>query len=544
MSQLPNISKKELEKVVSQLFEGDMENIPENFSDIDPASFGKEIIKQKKKLGYNSKINLPVNYLLEQAEKVVTKINESRLVLTGEQFETILSSIEMGADVSVWGSDTWSPKVLPNGSVLIRNHHRVIALSERVSGQIDITNQELQEQLKEVYAYAQDNIESDDTTSFNFLHRSEEGISWTNKLPESFSDYGQTLIFISKDFIEQAQDFISGDNIVFTDSISNVADESRSGHCVLRVFKNKTFLYSTYRASDEYDTILENFSYYLGSQPDEDICEQPVSSKSEFISNYIKDTLKENDEEELFTTKVLKTNKTLKLLLEDKFYNDFSMKKTWQIMSFEPFFAKDWDKPTTYCEDYIPYWDLTKHYNGNLIAIKANMNFLSEVSNGEVEFKEKIKNSIAHIPNSLVKLHLPLSQISNQLQYIDEDDIFEYGTRECHNRIHEIFTLLNQKYQQDKASNSEDYTEKDFLDYVGYEFEFSLLFITNESPEPFDFNQYGLDVSNELSSITVIVPTYGFNQGYCDGELDTGNAHQFLIEEENSDDDEYDESED
>lgn len=544
MSQISSVSKKELEKIFSQLFDGDIENIPDNFSEINPASFGKEIIKQKNKLGYNAKINIPVNYLIEQAEKVLTKINEARLSLNGEQFETILSSIETSADVSVWGSDTWAPRLLPNGSVLIRNHHRVIALSERVSSQLDITNEELSEQLKDVYSYAQDNVENDDYYSFNFLHRSEEGVSWTNKLPESLSDFGQTLIFISKEFIDQARESINNDNIIFNDKILNVADESRSGHCVLRVFKNKTFLYSTYRASDEYDTILENFSYYLGSQPDEDICEQPISSKSDFISDYVKNTLRENDEEEIFTTKVLKNNKTLKLLLEDKFYNDFSIKKTWQIMSFDPFFAKEWDKPTTYCEDYIPYWDLSQQYNGNLIVIKGNMNFLSEVSNGEVEFKDKIKNSIACVPNSLVKIHLPLSQISNQLQYIDEDDVFEYGTRECNQRIYDVFNLLNQKYQEDKVSNTEDYTEKDFLDYVGYEFEFSLIFITNESPEPFDFNQYGLDVSNELSSITIIVPIYGFNQGYCDGELDTGNSNHFLMEEESDDDYNEDEPED
>lgn len=528
------ISNQNLETIVTQLFNGDIKNVSIDISEISAIEFGKEIIKQKKEIGYNGKIKIPMESDIEQIEIILKKINEARLILTGAEFEIILSTIEPDADIMVGGGSEWMPKILPNGSILIRNHHRVIALSESIAGVLDISNKKLYNDLKLIHKYAKENLDVEDITSFNFLHRFKNGVAWTNKIPSKLSDFGQTIVFISQNFIELVKQskLISLNNIIFNPLILNVANESRSGHCVLRVFKNKTFLYSTYRAADEYDTILENFSYYLGDFPDEDIYVKSFSTKTEFVRNYIQSTLKENSDFEIFHTKTLIKNHTLKLLIEDKFYNEFSNKKTWQVTSFVPFFAKDWDKPTIYYEENIPFWNISQKYDGKIIIVESNFECFKSIKNGKSELNKKIHNILKFVKPNILKIHLPLAKETSYLNEIDEKDVFDYGTKDCDTRITDFFHLIQNQYQKDIEKN-QNLSVIDFFEYYANEFNFSLLFVLNNEPEPMEFHKIGLKISKSFSRITVIIPSYGFSQGYCDGEVDTGNSYQFIIDDRN-----------
>jgi len=544
-------TKEDIKSIVTQLFDNDIENISdEKLKSIDPIDFSKEVIKQKLKNGYQSKIKIPANYLIEKVELVLEKINEARLKLNGENFEEFWKCFEFSLDISVWGSDTWAPRLLPNGSVLIRNHHRVISLSEQIQGTLDINNTYLKAQLAEISTYAQETLNEDDSTSFNFIHRTQSGVSWIKEVPKHLSDFGQTLVFIDKSFIEQARtsELFNEDHIIFNDEILNIANSSRSGHCVMRVFKEKTFLYSTFRAGDDYDTILENYSYYLGTEPgQEEESNYKFESNTDFIKNYILECIS-NDEIEIFTTKPLQHNEIMNLLVDRKIKYDYVNKKVWQIMEFTSFFATSWDNPSTYYGDNVYFWDVSEKYGHKLIAIKGNYSALPNISFGKASFKSKLKKSIAVVPESNILVWLPKDKRNNssyQYQYINDEDIFPYDSKELQQRIDEAFKILLEEYRsnlnpkviiEDKKAD-----EKEFLESVGYDYEFALFFITELPPEPYDFNVYGLKISNILEgSISVIVPAYGFNQGYCDGELDTGNAFHFISEQNEEDEDDED----
>lgn len=554
----PGPSKKQITEYVTQLFDGDLENLPiEEFLKVDAVAFSKEVLKQKKKNGWQSRIKIPFNYAIDQGEAVVKKVEEVREKVTGAVFDDFWNCFEASLDISVWGSDTWAPRVLPNGAVLIRNHHRVIALSDRIEGVLDVDNTQMQKDLVELFDFYKSSAEEEQIEYFNLniIHRDENGVSWTVNVPTKLSDYGQTLIFISADFIQQAKDSgsISEDSFIFNEDLERVASNSRT-HCVILVFRNKSFLYSTYRAGDEYDTILENYSYWLGSQPDEETCSERFSSKGDFVANYIRSNIEANDIELLDVQFLKYGHNTLKMFMRDKVVNEYSSKKAQQMAGFEPIFSTSPDIPSTYYNDDIPFWEFSQKYQERTFSFQGAYSFLPNLQYGESTLKEAIKNSVSLIGDCTVKVWLPLGE-NPERGWIDEDDIFDYGTPEYDKRIHEMFKKLTTLYKESAEENdmSEEEKEKDFIDNVGYDYAFAILFITQETLDPEMAHYHAMKMSTYIEgSTSLTLPAYGLYQGYCEGELDTGNAYSLILasvleasdEDENDDDEYYDEDED
>lgn len=540
------LDKKEVSEIISSLFDNDIENLDsDKLKQIDPKDFYKEVIKQKKKLGWKSKINIPCNWHEDKAIKIVEKLDECRLVLNGEQFEELWNIISASADISVWGSDTWAPRVLPNGSVLIRNHHRVIGIDDQTCGSIQIFNEDLKKQLDKVRTIVEENFnEDEDHYKFHFVHRSEEGFEWTVNVPEKLSDYGQTLVFISSDVIEKAKEIgeeeLGDEHFIFNDEVSQAASNSRSGHCVIRVFKHYSFLYSTYRASDEFDSIVENYAYYLGSEPDEGPNYQRVSSEGKFVISSIRGTLEENDAPEIFNNSILKRGSSIiKTLFSEKFYAGYAAEKSNQMMQFPPLFGVDTETPSTYYGDDIPFLDYAKKFDGRLIVAKSYYAVFDDVSNLKSQFNDKLSDISTLIDDCTLKIYLP---VPGDVKYDQEQDIFEYESKEYKKRLDLVVKTLKTMYEEDAKENppeedtEQTQAEKDWLDGYGYDYEFAILAITRDNVNLSDVHKYGLKLSGILNnSATLIVPTFGFFQGYSDGELDTGNVNIFLTSEQQED---------
>ncbi len=548
------LSKKEVSEVITTLFDSDIESLEvEKLAQIEPKEFYKEVIKQKKTLGWKARIKIPCNWHEDKAIKILDKLNDCRLVLNGEQFEELWDIITASADISVWGSDTWAPRVLPNGAVLVRNHHRVIGIDDQASGSIQIFNEELQKQLKKVAEIAAEHFNGEeDHYKFHFVHRSEEGFDWTTEVPEKLSDYGQTLVFISSDLIEKAkeigEDELGEDHFIFDYQVASAASNSRSGHCVLRVFKYYTFLYSTYRASDEFDSIVENYAYYLGSEPNEGPTSQRVSAENKFVISSVRGTLEDNDPPEIFSKPLLKHRSgIIKTLFSEKFYTGYAAEKSNQMMQFPPVFGVDTETPSTYYGDEIPFLDYAKKFDGRLIVAKSYYAVFDDVSNLKSQFNDRLSEISTLIDDCTLKLYMP---VPGDVKYDQEEDIFEYESKEYKKRLDTIVKTLKKMYEDDAKENPPEegtdpsQAEKDWLDGYGYDYEFAILAITRDNVNLFDTHQYGLKLSGILeNSATIIVPTFGFYQGYSAGELDTGNVNVFLTSEQQEDSGDSDEEE-
>ncbi len=549
------LSKKEISNIIESLFDSNIEDLDiKQLHQIGTKDFYKEVIKQKKKNGWKSKITIPCNWNVEQSEAIMKKVEEVRLLIPGKDFDDFWDIFSASVDISVWGSDTWAPRILPNGAVLIRNHHRVIGIDEQTSGELQIDNITLQKEVSQLETFVKTQMDLENLSfHFHIINRNEEGFNWTLNTPEKLSNYGQTLVFVSNTVLEEAKNSgkFDDEHFIFNETIETTANSSRSGHAVLRVFKTTTFIHGTYRAGDDYDSILENHSYYLGESPDDDIFDEIISPDSTRINFKVSQDLKSQDEPELFDKNIFKKSRTLKLLIEDKLYHNYSHTKTNQIMEFSALFGSQWDIPSSYYINNIPFFEYSEKYDHRVIVLESCWSFLPDLSNAKSFIEDLLTNVTSIVDNSLVKAYLPLPK---NAEYNKEKDIFDYGTKEFESRINQIIKSLNALFNDYTKENpheedEKETAEKDYLEYEGYEFEFSLIFITNETPNVVEAHKYGLNSSKYFngSSTNLIIPAYGFFQGYCDGELDTGNSSQFLTEsqlESSEDEDDYLENED
>jgi hypothetical protein len=531
-----NVDRKHIALIVKQLFDGNIEDIHDEFLGLDPIIFYNETIKEKEKRGYQGKIIIPCNSLVYQSELILTKLEEARKQLTGQQFDGLWDCFEINLDFSIWGSNVWEPRVLPNGSILIRNIQKVIGINEQLSDKLEVRFSALTNDLKELEDTLQNKkfLHEEDTLNFSILHRDENGFIWTRKVPEKLSEVGQTLIFISRDMILRlrANGKLSPNNAFISDKALAISKQSVSEHCVFRVFKYSTLMYGTYRLGDEYDTILESYSYRLGDDPlSNEYIEKDVSTDFNFIKKYIK-YIVQNEELEIYGTEVLKHNRNIKVLLADKVCEDYSSKKASQINELKPLFGQYWDRPVSYYGINSQFWNISQLNKGYMFLVNFSFYYLPSAKKTLQDFKETVGKVISQSEKHLKPLlYLPITELS----YLNEEDVFEYGTPECDARMELVSKKLSKNPSQtisfEESANyeNEEIATKEFLAMSGSEYKVYILFVTPTAPIIEDCHQFGIQVSKYMdNSLTIHVPNYGFNQGYSSGNLDAGNSTQYL----------------
>ncbi len=526
---------KIIKSIVSQLFDGELEFLPEHFSTIDPIIFSEEIIKE-----FNNRhepIKITVNHCVDQSESLLKKIEEARKKLTGENFDKFWECFTISLDTTFFGNTPWTPRVLPNGALLVRNNHMSVCLSESIKGHLSVKSKNLKKDLSLISSFVKSSLEEDDDFSFSILHRDEEGFEWTKEVPHTLSEVGQTIIFIS---IKLLEDMLKSgkfeeDNILFNPQILNIAKISKSGHCVLRVFKRATFLYSTERASDSVDTILENYSYYMGETTiDEISINKQISYDIEFIKKEIQETIRKTKNVDIYNTELFKSNSPIRMFINEKIYTQYTTEKALQINSFEPIFGRYFDRPATY-KDNIEFWNFSEIYNGNIFVIKNLYSLINGFSNFNNQLKDTISKIANLMPNTLIKVHLPLEK----LNYINENDIFEHETKPYYERIEQI--LNNFKEQFKKEYNNErlakyqkrELAEKEFLNKISTEINFDIIFILKSQPNIKNCHDFFIECARLIGEeIFANIPSYGFSQQYYANSIGIGNYKQFLTEEE------------
>lgn len=532
-----NVDRKHIALAVKQLFDGNIEDIHDEFLGLDPIIFYNETIKEKEKRGYQGKITIPCNSLVYQSELILTKLEEARKQLTGNQFDELWDCFDINLDFSIWGSNVWEPRVLPNGSILIRNIQKVIGINEQVSDKLDVRFSSLHTDLNELEDVLHNKkfLHEEDTLSFSILHRNENGFIWTRKVPENLSEVGQTLIFISKDMILRlrASGKLNQNNAFISDKALAISKQSVSEHCVFRIFKYSTLMYGTYRLGDEYDTILESYSYRLGDDPlSNDYIQKEVCTDFSFIKKHIKEIVQRADSD-IYGAEVLKHNRTIKVLLIDKVCEDYASKKAEQLDELKPLFGQYWDRPVSYYGINSQFWNISQLNKGYMFLVNFSFYYLPSAKKTLNDFKQSVEKVISQAePYLKPLLYLPIIE----LNYLNEDDVFEYGTPECNARMELVSKKLSKKpghtitFEESANYENEEIATKEFLAMSGSEYKIYILFVSPTAPIIEDCHQFGVQVSKYMdNSLTIHVPNYGFNQGYLSGNLDAGNSTQYLL---------------
>ena len=165
-------------------------------------------------------------------------------------YMALVYDLPINAAISVFGGDTWCPKIMYNGSVIIRNHHRVIVPD--YIGTLPLSDADVRTFLGELDQFSQDFVMAVGTVEEEItLHAK------PSELREEAIRSGNNFITILHDdeTVEKLHPAIQS-------WIAMVYENTRSG-MMLRVVPGGISFYRTFRGDDSFDYALENLDVIL-----------------------------------------------------------------------------------------------------------------------------------------------------------------------------------------------------------------------------------------------------------------------------------------
>lgn len=528
--------KASVKAIVKQLIEADgidEAGLPEGFADIDAVTFVKELARYRKKaLGTSRYKNLIKTHAwsdASHANALLELFAQAQPEVTGKVMEEAVSALQISLDYGVWGSDTFMPKLLPNGAVVIRNHHRVIAIDESPSLRLQVCNTELRAELAKVLQGI-DPQASDEAAliEFSIIHRQPDGsFVRTRTLPEQLSDWGQTLVFIS-----HGMD-LSDSDLLNDAGIDSVCEHSRTGTAIVRVFAGFALVYATYRADDDFDTIVEEYcehGFYDFDEPEQVDISQDLGRVKSSVMRRTEDRIENSD---------LKRPKSGimrhyfdEIMLSAHNWKSYASRKAQQVNCFTPFFHESPAQPVHYYAARDPYWTLSEEFGHQLAVVSVPMEAFSDIDDFEHNFAEVIESRLFDA------VGFPSHQTLLQTEEIDwwqgKDDVHSLDSEVAQTWIKARADEMRQQLSETMAGDPDsDESEalREILVYGDVQVRVALVF--DDKPDYVQLNELMKRISGQVDGGgNLSVPLVGFCQGYDCGGYDTGNAPVLLTQQE------------
>ena len=349
-------TKRPAKAIIDALSSGSIASeLPDGFTDTPPEILGRELLQQKEDRGYGEKILLGGIGEADVSLSILKKLEQLESHYSEDEFNEILELFDITLDVGVWGGESCAPRILFNGSVVFRNHHRVIGLVEQTLGSIEISNTQLASEISKLVRAM------DGRRDFSIIHRNEQGFAWTSTVPTKLSDCGQTLVLLPEEWIQKAQEL----KCTFAEPIVlEAAKGSRTRDAVLRVFRNRTFIYATQRLNDSLDTIVENYSHRLGEAPDESVKYEPfkISTDTEVLTTEFKKCLLDNPCE----IPLSDLNERMRRFVSESL-DSYISRKIRDTMSIARVYGASWDIAPGYYSDSISSYAF-RASGGNIVT--------------------------------------------------------------------------------------------------------------------------------------------------------------------------------
>lgn len=542
-------SEVNVKAIIKQLIEADgidEAGLPEGFAHIDAVTFVKELARYRQKaLGTPRYKNLIKTYAWGDATHANTLLQifeEAQPEVTGKVMEEAVSALQISLDYGVWGSDSFMPKLLPNGAVVIRNHHRVIALDESPSLRLQVCNTELRAELAKVMQHIDPQASDEEAMiEFSIIHRQPDGsFVRTRTLPEQLSDWGQTLVFISHGMDLSASDLLNDAGI------NSVCEHSRTGTAIVRVFADFALVYATYRADDDFDTIVEEYCEHAFYDLDE-----PVEVNISQDLERVKSSVISRTEDRIENSDLKRPNSGImryyfdQMMLSAHNWQSYASRKAQQVNCFTPFFHESHDQPVHYYAARDPYWTLSEEFGHKLAVVSVPMQAFSDIDDFEHNFAEVIESRLFDA------VGFPSHQTLLQTEDIDwwqgKDHVHGLDSEVAQSWVKARADEMRQQFSEtmaDDPDSDESDALRDILVYGDVQVRVALVFA--DKPDYVQLNELMKRISGQVDGGgNLSVPLVGFCQGYDCGGYDTGNAPVLLtqqeLEGEEEDEDEGDE---
>lgn len=503
-----------------------MDSWPDDFDSIDSIKLVKAIAGSKH-LGKKFVLTNPHSDS-ERLNLLLDKYNEARPKVTGEIFDKAFNALKISFDYGVLGAEEFQVKAFVNGSILIRNHHRVIAIDKRPHSVVRVSSQKLR---KELNTWVKSIPESDGGVDpFFMIHREEpkngvysaSSIVMTKSVPKELNEFGQTLVFFGKGIDTSGISCLSGADI------PGCKENSRIGYVMLQVFRDFVFVYGMFRASDEYDVLLEEFSSAGFFEYDEPVkVKFPSHDDSlEYIGSMVLELAQNASVGYLDATDAM--GYYIKSRLTDPYNrSSYAREKYKQICCITPRFHHHWATPVSFFNNGNQYLDISKELDHKIVVLnltRQSFNDLTQIGSGFGEFISG--PSFRHLGICTKKY------ISTKQDEISEmGDISEFGTEPAKKWLKDLFESLREETKTEIDNGSGELDENAFS--MDAEFCIRVLMVFKEMPLPEAvlrfIKEYTLTNSNWAE---IYIPAIGACGSYENGEEDESNLENFVPDNE------------
>ncbi len=480
---------------------------------------------------HSFKIDVHVSNAL--APRLVSIFSEARPVLTGAEFDAAWDRIAFSMDVTVWGGDPFRPTLLPNGALLIRNHHRVLGISDTPAAMIHADRGRLRREAGRVLKQAR---KGEPSNAF-LIHRGDSGeLVRTRKLPRRLSETGQTILFVN--------DAISLKRMtaLHADVLSPVMNSSRGGHAVLRFFGDHVFVYPIFRFEDSFDILIEEFAEaYLDENSEDDSVSVAITPELSRLQEYVSSrarSLLENEDKFGLQKKDVMLYHVHQSITAPR-WGSYTGRKVNDMLRLPAVFAASPDRPPGYGEHYTSesfdqqkgdVWQLSQKYGFRaavlfvpILALAGTHNRLEEVTAAEIE-------------QSLAPL---LTTLNVQALCAPANDLLKAPLQmisafEATGGLGQLASRAHAAAQAALADAGEGLGEDDIKDVVRDaichqdDYRIAIILLQKKSSTKVDLRIWDKEarlLSGRIDgSVILHVPRFGMLQSYDRGDDDSGNA--------------------
>lgn len=473
------------------------------------------------------------------ARRLLTVFSQARQVLTGAEFDAAWERLSFSMDVSVWGGDPFLPVLLPNGTLLVRNHHRVIGIADTPSAVIYGSRARLKRDVGQVLKQAR---KRDPAGSF-LIHRRENGaVVRTRRLPRKLSETGQSILFVNHEIALKRMKALTAN------LLEPVMSSSRAGRAVLRFFGDHVFVYATHRFDDALDVLLEEFAEaYLTSEDENEPIQAQITPEAtrllETVSSRVRPMLE--NEENLGVEKQDVMFHHLNKSITEPSWGSYTGRKVADMMRLPAFFAASADRPSGYNDSYTSdafdllksrVWQLSQRYGLQAAVLFIPLNALARSYNdlGDVS-AERVERALAPL----------LAALGTKALYAPANALLEvqHQSLRAFEAAGELGKLKNRACAAVETALAaageglaEDEVEDAARDAIGYgeDYELAVILLPKKKSSKVDLPAWDQEVrllSGRIEgAVSLHFPRFGLLQSYDRGDDDSGNAFHFTVE--------------
>lgn len=490
-------------------------------------------------------LKIPGTYPIAQA--LIQKFSQARATVTGETFDQAWALIDFNFDVSVWGGSVFEPVILGNGALLIRNHHRVLGVSDEPAAILKIRPHQLRADLERLFRRAT-KLEPYEAL---ILHRNDDGsLVRLSRPPRKLSDVGQTLVFIGHEAP------VTTCRSLTPNVLTRIQKQSRSGHVVLRVFGDHVFLYPLYRFSDDLDVLLEE---YAEARFDDADVNEPISIEITSHIRTLQRRFGERTREYLSSSDfpfpdasdVMSFHVAQKTTAAS--WGSYAGRKASDASNLVEFFADQADRPVNYADSFCDPWSDSGRDRERWWSMSAKgRHDLFMIEAPFFAFAPSDQALASLTPASLKSRLATLAPFVRSMKGVRQSD-------DEKNRIWSLPDLLRKsgivgdysettaRVRRQAAEDMPEASPEEIDDHVAetliHDPALRLVFVFSglKNRKAIDFNRLHAALCHLSADLKAGIvwrfPRFGLVQSYADGDLNSGNQALFCLAEEAETDD-------